>query len=57
LKLHSNRDFKIVFFQRNILVINKVSPLDVLLHTTELCWIENSRAAILSYRATNGPLS
>jgi len=35
------------FLQRNIL-FNKVSPLDILLHTTVLCWIGNSRAAILS---------
>jgi len=34
------------FFQRNIPLINKVSPLDILLHTTVLCWIENSRAVI-----------
>jgi len=35
------------FFQRNILLIHKVSPLDILIHTTVLCQIENSRAAIL----------
>jgi len=36
------------FFQRNIFLINEVSPLDILLHTTVLCRIEKSRAAILS---------
>jgi len=36
------------FFQRNILLINEVSPLDILLHTTVLCRIKNNRAAILS---------
>jgi len=36
------------FFQRNILLINKVSPLDILLHTTMLCQIENSRTVMLS---------
>jgi len=34
------------FFQSNILLINKVSPRDILLHTTVTCWIENSRAAV-----------
>jgi len=33
------------FFQRNILLINEVSPLDILLHTTVLCRIENSRSS------------
>jgi len=36
------------FIQRNILRINRVSTLDILLHTTVLCRIENTRAAILS---------
>jgi len=36
------------FFQRNIVLINKVSALDISLHTTMLCQVENSRAAALS---------
>jgi len=36
------------FFQRNIILINKISPLDILLHTTMLCQVENNRAAVLS---------
>jgi len=37
-----------MFFQRNAVLINKVSALDILLHTTMLCQVENSRVAILS---------
>jgi len=36
------------FFQRNGLLINEFLPLDILLHIALLCWIEKSRAAILS---------
>jgi len=54
--VHFEVTFK-TFFQRNILLINKVSPLDILLHTTVLGPIENSRAAILPKKATNGSLS
>jgi len=36
------------FFQRNILLINEVSPLDILLHTTVPWRIEKCRAVILS---------
>jgi len=51
--LHFEVIFKLQFqnfdcFQRNIFLISEVSPLDILLHTTMLCWIEKSRAAILS---------
>jgi len=37
-----------MFFQRNIVLIDKVSPLDILLHTNVLCQAENKRVAILS---------
>jgi len=43
----------VIFFQRNIVLINKVLPLDILLHTTVLCQVENSRAAILSVVKSN----
>jgi len=45
-----------LIFSKNIVLINKVSPLDILLHTTVLCRIENNRAAVLQ-KATNGPVS